>query len=158
MQDTYIEIMLQSLRRKLDVLDEIMKQDELQREQLERADGSVEDFDRTVQEKAELLERLEQLDNGFEELYAHVQEELKVNGERYADQIRLLQEYIRHITERSMQIQAQEARNKSLLTRKFTRVRQQGKAVRVNARATAQYYQNMTRTNFIAPQFMDDKK
>lgn len=150
--------MIQSLRRKMTVLDEIMAQNELQREQLERPDGSTEIFDSTVSAKSELMERLEQLDAGFNDLYLRVEEELRIDREKYADQIRILQEYIRHITERSMQIQAQEARNKDLLMKKFSRAREQGRTSRVNARATAQYYKNMTRTAFVSPQFMDNKK
>lgn len=158
MQGTYIDIMLQSLKKKTEVLDRIMKLNELQKTQLEGADTPVEDFDKTVEDKAALLEQLEQLDSGFEKLFARVEDELKGNTAGHADEIRLMQEYIRHITDRSMQIQAQEARNKELMTLKFARIKKQSKAVRVNSKATTQYYKNMMKMNCVEPQFMDDKK
>lgn len=158
MQETYIDIMLQSLKKKTDVLDHIMKLNELQKAQLENADISVEEFDKTVEDKAVLIEQLEQLDSGFEKLFARVGEELKENTAAYADEVRLMQEYIRHITDRSMQIQAQEARNKNLMTLKFDRVKKQSAAVRVNSKITTQYYKNMMKTTIVDPQFMDNKK
>jgi DNA repair exonuclease SbcCD ATPase subunit len=158
MSDTYIDIMLQSLRKKLAVLDEIVRLDDLQKQQLENPESPVEDFDRTVEDKAAQIEQLEQLDEGFEKLYQHVRDELQQNQEAHAAQIKELQEAIRRITERGVQIEAQEARNKELMTQRFARAKKQGRAVRVNARATTQYYQNMKQVNLIDPQFLDNKQ
>jgi predicted nuclease with TOPRIM domain len=158
MQETYIDIMLQSLKKKLQVLDAIMKQNERQRAVLEASDGDADAFDETVEAKAALIEQLEQLDSGFDKLYARVKEELSGNREAYADQIRQMQGDIRTITDRSMQVQAQEARNKELMTQKFSRVKRQARQVRANSKATSSYQQSMSRTAFVDPQFMDNKK
>jgi predicted nuclease with TOPRIM domain len=158
MQETYIDIMLQSLKKKLQVLDAIMKQNERQRAVLEAPDGDADEFDETVEAKAALIEQLEQLDSGFDKLYARVKEELSGNREAYADQIRQMQGDIRTITDRSMQVQAQEARNKELMTQKFARVKRQARQVRANSKATSSYQQSMSRTAFVDPQFMDNKK
>jgi predicted nuclease with TOPRIM domain len=158
MQETYIDIMLQSLKKKLQVLDAIMKQNERQRAVLEAPDGDADAFDETVEAKAALIEQLEQLDSGFDKLYARVKEELSGNREAYADQIRQMQGDIRTITDRSMQVQAQEARNKELMTQKFSRVKRQARQVRANSKATSSYQQSMSRTAFVDPQFMDNKK
>ena len=45
--------------------------------------------------KAALIEKLEQLDTGFESLYDKVKEELESNKEIHKDQIRQMQELIR---------------------------------------------------------------
>jgi Zn-dependent alcohol dehydrogenase len=87
-----------------------------------------------------------------------VRDELQHNQEAHAAQIKELQEAIRRITERGVQIEAQEARNKELMTQRFARAKKQGRAVRVNARATTQYYQNMKQVNLIDPQFLDNKQ
>lgn len=158
MQDTYIEIMLQSLKKKVEVLDEIMRQNELQKQTLEEADASADAFDETVEKKSALVEQLEQLDSGFEKLYERVREELNGNQVAYAKQIKQMQTYIRTITDKSMEIQAQEARNKDLMTVKFSRVKKQARQVHSNAKATSSYYQSMSKTNIIDPQFMDNKK
>ncbi len=158
MQETYIQIMLQSLEKKSKVLDQIIQLNEQQKTILESVDSPVEEFDETVEKKSALIEQLEQLDSGFEKLYDRVREELQTNKDAYRDQIRKMQEYIRVVTDKSVQIQTQEARNKELMTSKFTRVKKQARQVRANSKATSSYYQSMSRTSVIDPQFMDDKK
>ena len=158
MQETYIQIMLQSLEKKSRVLDQIIQLNEQQKTVLESADSPVEDFDETVEKKSALIEQLEQLDSGFEKLYDRVREELRTNKDTYKDQIRKMQDYIRTVTDKSVQIQTQEARNKELMTSKFARVKKQARQVRTNFKATSSYYQSMSRTSVIDPQFMDDKK
>lgn len=158
MQETYIQIMLQSLEKKSRVLDQIIQLNEQQKTVLESADSPVEDFDETVEKKSALIEQMEQLDSGFEKLYDRVREELRINKDTYKDQIRKMQDYIRAVTDKSVQIQTQEARNKELMTSKFARVKKQARQVRTNFKATSSYYQSMSRTSVIDPQFMDDKK
>jgi TolA-binding protein len=111
-----------------------------------------------VEAKAALIEQLEQLDSGFDKLYARVQEELSKERTAYADQIRQMQRDIRLITDRSVEVQAQEARNKELMTQKFARVKRQARQVRTNYRATSSYHRSMSGTAFVEPQFMDNKK
>lgn len=158
MQETYIQIMLQSLEKKSKVLDQIIQLNEQQKTVLESADSPVEDFDETVEKKSAFIEQMEQLDSGFEKLYDRVREELQTNKDTYKDQIRKMQEYIRAVTDKSVQIQTQEARNKELMTSRFARVKKQARQVRANSKATSSYYQSMSRTSVIDPQFMDDKK
>ena len=158
MQETYIQIMLQSLEKKSRVLDQIIQLNEQQKTVLESADSPVEDFDETVEKKSALIEQMEQLDSGFEKLYDRVREELRTNKDTYKDQIRKMQDYIRAVTDKSVQIQTQEARNKELMTSKFARVKKQARQVRTNSKATSGYYQSRSRTSVIDPQFMDDKK
>ncbi len=158
MPELYIDIMIQSLEKKVQVLDEIIRLDDLQKDQLEQPDALVEDFDKTVEDKAALIEQLEKLDSGFDKIYTRVKEELHTNKEAYREQIKKMQELIRSITDKSMQIQAQEARNKDLMTQKFARVRRQVRDVRANGKATTEYYKSMMQVNYIDPQFMDNKK
>ena len=158
MSETYIEIMIQSLKKKITVLDQIIELDELQKEQLENPLASADDFDQTVENKAALIQQLEQLDSGFDKLYSRVKEELQGNKEAFTEQIAKMQELIRIITDRSVKIQSQEARNKNLMTQKFAKVKKQVKEVRTNTKVASQYYRNMTRVNYIDPQFMDNKK
>lgn len=158
MEQTYISIMRQSLKRKLDVLNEIVKLDDLQRDQLTDETCPFDKFDQTVEDKSRLIEQMEQLDSGFEKLYAKVAEELDQNREAYADEIRQMQELIRTITDRSVMIQAQEARNKDLMMQKFGAVKKHARDVRANSRAITGYYKTMDRTKYMDPQFMESKQ
>ena len=158
MKQTYIDIMIQSLERKIQVLNQIIEVNLRQESILEDKKADVEEFDKSVEEKASLIEQMQQLDSGFEKLYARVEEELKGNKEGYAESIKKMQSLIRKITDKSMEIQAQEARNKDLLVRKITYVKDTAKNLRTNSKVVSQYYQNMMKLNYVDPQFMDNKK
>ena len=158
MSETYLAIMLQSLKKKEQVLDEIIRLNDLQKKQLTDQATPVDDFDKTVEDKSACIEQLDQLDSGFEKLYAQVQEELQANKEQYADTIRELQKRIRSVTDKSIMIQAQEARNKDLMMQKFTTVRKHAKDVRANSKAITGYYKTMTHSGYMDSRYMDGKK
>lgn len=158
MKQTYIDIMIQSLERKIQVLDQIIEVNIRQENILEDKNASVEEFDKSVEEKAELIEQMHQLDSGFEKLYARVEEELKEHKEAHAQAIKVMQSHIRSITDKSMEIQAQEARNKDLFIRKLSYVKDTAKGLRTNSKIATQYYKNMMKLNYVDPQFMDNKK
>lgn len=158
MSETYLAIMLQSLKKKEQVLDEIIRLNDLQKKQLTDQATPVDDFDKTVEDKSACIDQLDQLDSGFEKLYAQVQEELQTNKEQYADTIRELQKRIRSVTDKGIMIQAQEARNKDLMMQKFTTVRKHAKDVRVNSKAITGYYKTMTHSGYMDSRYMDGKK
>lgn len=158
MSDKYIDILLQSLKKKEKVLTEIIRLDNIQKEQLEAELGEVEDFDRTVEDKARCIEQLEQLDSGFQKVYDRVAEELKTNGEAYRDEIGQMKALVQRVTDLSVEIQVQEARNKDLMTQKFSSVKQKAKSLRTSGKVADQYYKNMLKLNNVDAQFMDNKK
>lgn len=158
MQNTYVDIMIQSLNKKIQVLNEIKRLNVLQKELLEDDKADADDFDKTVEDKSKLIQQLEQLDSGFDKLFERVREELKEQKDAYKDKIAIMQNCIRQITDLSMEIQSQEAKNKDLMTRKFVSVRQKAKIVRTNTKAANQYYQNMMQLNYVDPQFLDQQK
>ena len=136
MPDTYIAIMLQSLKKKEQVLDEIIRLDDRQKDTLMDPECPFDVFDETVEAKSACIDQLNQLDSGFEKLYAQVAEELDQNREDYAKEIRDMQQCIRRVTDKSVKIQAQEARNKQLMT-------QAHRTVMKNSRAITGYYNSM---------------
>lgn len=154
----YINIMLQSLQKKLKVLDSIIQINKRQKEELENPSLDPDDFDKTVEEKSELIEQLELLDNGFEKLYEKVREKLQANKEEHKDEILQMQNDIRLLTEKSMEIQTQEARNKQLMEQKFASVKKQVKEIRSSQKVVNQYYKNMMKKGYAEPQFLDNKK
>lgn len=154
----YVNILLQDLRKKKQVLDKMIQANEKQRDALEDPNLDPDDFDVIVGEKGRLIEQLEQLDDGFAQIYERVREPLQNEKEQYTDEIREMQQLIRQLTEKSADIEAQEKRNKALMTQKFTSVRKQVREVRSSQKVVNQYYQNMMKSKFINPQFLDDKK
>lgn len=157
MTNTYVEIMLQSLEKKEKVLDNIILLNQRQRDGLEDPLFTPEEFDEIVEGKSKLIDQLLQLDSGFEKMFERMKEELETNREAYAGEIKRMQVLIKSITDKSVQVQTQEARNKDLMTQKFASVKQQAKSVRVGGKVLEQYRQNMTGVNLVDPQFMDNK-
>lgn len=78
-------------------------------------------FDRGTDAKSDLINALNQLDQGFETVFAHVGELLQSpEGKKtYAQQIRTLQELITEVTDKSVELQADEARNKAAVEKSF---------------------------------------
>ncbi|MCI5873730.1 MAG: flagellar export chaperone FlgN [Clostridiales bacterium] len=154
----YLPIMIQSLKKKEQILDQIIQINQQQREELENPALDPDDFDKTFAKKAELIESLETLDNGFQELFERVRNELEGNKETYREEIHQMQDYIRRLTEKSADIQTQEARNKDLMQQKFATVRKQVKEVRKSQKVVNQYYKSMMKGSYMEPQFTDKKK
>lgn len=165
MIENYLDVLEESLHKKIEVLDKIALYNEKQErlfkkleEQQETTEPDFEKFDEYVQEKEELIQELTKLDSGFEALYDRLREQLSQGKERYADKIRQLQDLIGQIMEKSVSIQAQEARNKKQIEQYFKDARAGIKTGRKSSKAAYDYYKNMNRTNVIPPQFMDTKK
>ena len=154
----YLPIMLQSLKKKDQILTAIIQVNQQQKEELENPSLDPDDFDKTFQRKAELIDSLEELDNGFQQLFERVRDELNENKDAYREEIAEMQEYIRRLTEKSADIQTQEARNKELMQQKFAAVKKQVKEVRKSQQVVNQYYKSMMKANYMESQFTDSKK
>lgn len=156
----YLQIMIESLQKKQQVLDAIMRANDRQTAILHQDEADWEAFDEYAEQKTELIDQLDQLDDGFESLYNHIKEALSDDAGRtaYQNEIRQMQDLIRELTEKSMSIQASEARNKQLVEQKFARQRQQLKTGRLSSKAAMDYYKNMRQTGNLQAQFLDSKK
>lgn len=157
-QKSYIQMLEESLDKKCDILRQLQllchQQEEILRDEKARADA----FEQNVEKKAVLIEHLEKLDQGFEQVFARVEEELQVKKEQYKDEILHMQDQIREITERSAKIQILEKKNKELAQKKFASVRSQARELRQSGKAVSSYYQGMMKPGATEPQFMDSKK
>lgn len=156
MLDSYLNILQESLEKKLEALKHIEEINHVQSETLRQEELDMETFDRTVDEKDIYVEELNKLDEGFETLYDRVKEELSADRSKYAVQIRHLQKLISEITDKSVSIQAEESRNKALLENYFARQRKDLGKVRKSSKAAYGYYQNMN--NKKTDSFFLDKK
>ena len=150
--------MIQSLKKKEEVLDSMIRINQRQKEELDNPSLDPDDFDATFAEKEKLIEQLDTLDNGFQELFEKIREDLTQHQAEYRDEIAQMQECIRRLTAKSADIQTQETRNKALMEQKFASVRRQVKEVRKSQKIVNQYYKNMMKTNYVEPQFTDKKK
>ncbi len=158
MTENYLVILEESLRRKLQVLEDIQAYNQRQQEIFQADNVDLDQFGSYVDEKGVLIERLNSLDNGFERLYANVAQELSGNREKYGDQIKRLQGLVSKVTEAGIAVQAQEARNKKLIEEYFRRQREGIREGRKSSKAAFDYYKNMSKSSVVMPQIMDQKK
>lgn len=152
-----LNILSESLDRKLQVLQEIQEYNARQEQAFKQEQADLDSFDEAMEEKERLIEKLNLLDEGFETLYEKVAGTLKDHREQYAPQIKVLQEKVSQVMELSVSIQAQEARNKKLVEEYFAKARTGLKRSRQNSKAAYDYYKNMS-GSYGASQFMDSKK
>ena len=129
-----------------------------QQELLKVEELDYEAFDRLVDQKDPLIQRIMELDQGFETVYDRIKEQLLGNKEQYAAQIKALQSLIGELTDKSVKLQTMEQRNKSAIEQQFRKSREKIRQGRQNKQAALNYYKNMNNSNYVPPQFLDDKK
>ena len=76
MTGNYLGILEESLQKKSIVLDEIMKYNNAQEQLLRDEKFSLEELDGNMDQKDKLIQKLTELDEGFETLYGRVREQL----------------------------------------------------------------------------------
>lgn len=154
----FVVMLRESLERKIFLLDRIIAVNEKQLDVLRDVNSLPEDLEATVNEKSDLVEQLDTLDEGFETVFSKVKIEIEKNRDIYRDEISKMKILIRQITDRSAQIQSQEIRNKENAEGKFSYIKDQVKKITMSQKAVNTYYRNMMKVNYVDPQFMDDKK
>lgn len=157
-QENYIQILIESLENKVELLQMIQKQNDIQSEILSAEEFDNDAFESTIDEKDKLITRLRFIDTGFDAVYNRIKNELQSNKNQHKDEIKKLQSLITEITDLSTNIQASEKRNDLNLKNRFTGERHKVKQSKATVKAVTGYYQNMTRTNVVDAQYMDSKK
>lgn len=158
MNGQYLTILEESLRKKIHILDEIQRICDYQSELLASESIDYDKYDGYVDDKDICIEQINRLDEGFEQLYNKVREELQSNKSVYAGWINTAKELISQITEKSVAIQAQEQRNKKTLENVFNKERANLGKGKKSVKAAMDYYRSMSKTNVITSQYMDKKK
>lgn len=158
MMNNYLQILQDSLNKKLEILIQIEEKSREQAQMLKEGNGTLPQIDENMDAKARLIEELEPLDNGFESLYEKIREELVLHKEQYRDEIQKLQQLITQVTERSASIQALEARNKAEMELFFSREKKKLQSSKNAVSVATNYYQNMNKVKNVEPQFLDRKK
>ena len=117
-----------------------------------------EDFDKTMEKKGLLLEKLDKLDKGFEETYQLVREEVIEHKETYADQIHTLQSLVQSVVDKGVALKVKESRLKTQLDAYFEKERMALHQKTLSNKVAKGYANSMSRMNYIDPQLMDRKK
>lgn len=158
MTEGYLQIMIESLEKKIVVLDQIMELNARQAEISAHQPMDMEAYDKTMEEKGKLIDEINKLDDGFNSTYELVKDDVRKNPETYRKKVLEMQELIRVAVEKGVTVEAQEKRNRSALETVFRMKRQNIKQLKVSNTAALKYYKSMSRINEVDPQLMDKKK
>lgn len=153
----YISILIESLEKKKRILQAIQEENKKQADVIKR-NGDMEEFDTIVTYKGKLIDELEILDQGFENVYDRIREELVSEKALYQTEIAAMQKLIKEITELSVNIQTAEQRNKQLVEGYFTYARGKIRQAKKSVRAASEYYKSMSHTKYVDATLLDQKK
>ena len=140
---SYISIMIQCLKKKEGILDQIIQHNEKQAGLFLDVGLDPDVLEKSIEEKGALIRSLDLLDDGFQQTFERMREELTQNREQYRDEIRQMQQLITSITEKSNTIQVQEQKNKKAADEHFTSVHRQINQTKANFAKVSQYYRNV---------------
>ncbi len=155
--EVYIRIMLDTLYKKDKLLTSLIDITREQERLLEEKEFSMDSFESLMEEKEKFIVDLNQLEDGFEALYQRL---VKVLPEASGlwENIQKAQQLIRSIMDKSMTLQALEARNKERLLLYLSGKRQEIKSFKSGSKAAELYQHNMVNQHQDGQSYFLDKK
>ena len=153
----YVKILIESLEKKKRILQALQEENKKQEEAIKK-NSDIAEFDAIVAYKEKLIEGIQVLDNGFENVYQRVREELISQKAVYREEIARMQTLISEIMDLSVSVQATEQRNKQLVEYYFSYARGKIKQAKKSVRVASEYYKSMNRLNYGDSSLLDKKK
>lgn len=154
----YTHILIESLKKKKEALEEILKCTQKQEEVLAEENFDEEIFDTLIDRKQQYITVINNLDEGFDLTFERVKGELDQHREMLKNEILSLQELIRQVTDLSTRIQVLENRNKLAFEKKMKTKRENIKMARKSSQSVSKYYQNAANAHMGESIFLDKKK
>ncbi len=155
----YIIMLRESLEKKVDILRVLLIRNKEQTAILQNPNSTPDDLEKNINMKAELIDRIVLLDDGFEQLFNKVKDILNEDRESYADEIRLMQDLIRRITELTADVETSEYKNKEYAKTRFANIRKEAREIKKSSDVVSSYYKSMMAPASTAdPAFLDKKK
>lgn len=158
MTEGYIQILIESLEKKLVVLDKIIELDKRQLEIATQHPFDMLAYDKSMDEKGVLIDEINRLDAGFTSTYEEIKDEVQANPAKYREKVLVLQDLIREAVDKGTKIEVQERRNKSAMELAVRTKRQEIRQMKISNSAATKYYKAMSKINDVDPQLMDRKK
>ena len=154
----YLELMADSLVKKGKKLEEVLELTKAQETLLSKEEFDEKNFDNLINKKSALIEEINKLDEGFELTYNRVREMIKENPEAYRDKIEKLQNSIRTLVDKGVEIEACERRNQIKFDLKVSKGKDKIRSYNLNSNAVTKYYSNMNGSVDGTTYFVDKKK
>ncbi len=155
----YVVMLRESLEKKADVLRVLLIRNNEQANILQDPNSTPEDLEKNMNLKSELIERIVMLDDGFEQLFNRVKDIIDADRETYADEIKLMQQLIKKVTDLTADVEATEYKNKEYAKTRFTNIKKEAREIKRSGDVVSSYYKHMMAPKTTAdPAFLDKKK
>ncbi len=154
----YLDLLIRSLRKKLVLLNRIAVLSQEQRALLMDEDMTPEAFDINVRDKDDIVQQIVALDEGFDEVYAHIKDLMERDHSAYEEQLSELRELIRLVMAKDAAIRADEQQNYELAQKKFATIKSRVREVKASQKMVSSYYKSMMRQKPGEAMFLDNKK
>lgn len=154
----YVTVLHDSLARKVDIVKEILELTREQKKILSASEMDAEKFDNIIEKKGVRIEEILEIDKGFNSVFDRVKIEIQANKEKYRTQIIEMQNYIRVITDMSVELESLEQSNKLKFDEFVHKKRSEIKNFNISNKTAASYYQNMSNQHHSWQTYFLDKK
>ncbi|SET39334.1 MULTISPECIES: hypothetical protein [Pseudobutyrivibrio] len=155
----YVIMLRESLEKKADILRVLLIRNKEQEAILKDPNSTPDDLEKNMNMKAELIDRIVMLDDGFQQLFNRVKAILDEDRASYADEIKLMQELIKKVTDLTADVEATEYRNKEYAKTRFANVKKEAREIKRSGDVVSSYYKHMMSPQTTAdPAFLDKKK
>ena len=155
--ENYLQVLADSLDKKTIIMEELLKITLAQKEIANAEAFDDEAFEKSIEKKAELVEKLTMLDNGFQTLYNNIKNQIENHKEQYREEIKSLQSKLKVIMDYNMRLQVEEESNRKLIASRFATLKKEAVQIKKNQAVAANYYKTMNNIS-TEPYFMDHKK
>ena len=152
----YVSMMVDSLRNKKKVLEELLDLTRRQ-EVLLKGEFDADLFNELLHQKGSKIDVLNELDEGFDSLFRSVKEEVTANKMLYKEEIMQMQDLIRANSEIGVTIQSLEHHNSERYKMYLAKEKESIRAYHVNQRTASAYYQNMANVHKNDASYFFDK-
>lgn len=156
--ETYLSILLSSLSKKKDILGKLLELTRRQESAINEQILNNDWFYSIIDEKGKLIKEIQELDDGFEQIYLRIKEELSKAPHKYEDKINPMKKLIKEIMDIGVELEALELHNKEKMDMILNRKRNEIRDSRKNNRIVSNYYNNMSKQFNQESYFFDTKK
>lgn len=154
----YLELMKDSLVKKGKILTTILELTKEQEQLLGSEYFDDEAFDALITEKSILIEEINKLDEGFELTYKRIEDKIKAEPLHYRESIEKLQEIIRTLVDKGVEVETLERRNQIKFDMNISKSKKKIRSYNLNSNAVTKYYSNMSGNIGEGTYFVDKKK
>ncbi|VDN48554.1 conserved protein of unknown function [Petrocella atlantisensis] len=154
-----VDILVEALEKKKVLLEEILDYSKEQSNLLMKEDFNTTSFNNIMSNKQIRIDKLIQIDEGFESAFDRIKSTLKAQPSLYKEAIEKMKQHITEVSDLGVEIQVTEMRNKQRFDLKSQNIKGDVKNFRNQRTAVSSYHNNYNKQKKAdQPHFFDSKK